>query len=212
MLATANGKGNGTMTNHTTLAQKTSYPLNSNSPMLSGEAVSTTQGDAWNRVQVGDTSLRLGQYVSMVIDAGGNLHIACNGAKGGNKLYYIYGAKTSYGSYTFTTTLVDSEGAGTWTDIQLEAPTASGAAAKPVISYYDPSNDSSENAVKVAYLDGGEWDTMTAPLASNAVSDRITLAVDVTDGVSVATATTNNSKLAIGYVSSRFDCVYLRKE
>lgn len=212
MLATASGNGNGTMAGHTTNVQKKSFPLNSNSPVLSGEAVSTTQGNAWNRVQVGDSSLRLGQYVSMVIDADGNLHIACNGAKGGNKLYYIYGEKSSYGSYSFTTTLVDAEGAGTWTDIQLEDTTASGTAAKPVISYYDPSNDSSENAVKVAYLDGGDWDTMTVPLASNAVSDRITLAVDVTDGASVASATTNNSKLAIGYVSNRFECVYLRKE
>ena len=217
MLATASGNGNGTMTNHTTTAQKTSYPLNNNTPVLTGTAASTTEGDAWVRQEVkatdADSLLRLGQYVSMVTDAGGNLHIACNGAKGGNKLYYIYGAKGSYGNYTFTVTCVDAEGAGTWTDIQLEDPTKSGAAAKPVISYYDPSNDSSENAVKVAYLEGGVWDTMTAPLATNAVSDRITLALDVTDGANyTANGTTNNSKLAVGYVSSRFECVYLRKE
>ena len=217
MLATANGNGNGTMTNHTTTALKTSYPLNSNTPVLTGTATSKTEGDAWTRQEVKNTAadslLRLGQYVSMVTDAGGNLHIACNGAKGGNKLYYIYGAKQSYGTYNFTITVVDAEGAGTWTDIQLEAPTQTGANAKPVISYYDPSNDSSENAVKVAYLENdGVWDTMTAPLSSSAVSDRITLALDITDGASVATATANNSKLAVGYVSSRFDCVYLRKE
>lgn len=217
MLATASGNGNGTMTNHTTAAQKTSYPLNSNSPVLTGDSASTTEGDAWSRQEVkgsaADSLLRLGQYVSMVTDAGGNLHIACNGAKGGNKLYYIYGAKGTYGNYTFTVTCVDAEGAGTWTDIQLEDSTKSGAAAKPVISYYDPSNDSSENAVKVAYLDNGEWDTMTAPLASSAVSDRITLALDVTDGANyTADGTTNNSKLSVGYVSGRFDCIYLRKE
>ena len=212
-IATSAGKAN-TASENVNL-----YPLNTNTPVLSGIQTSATngQGDAWNRTEVkktnADSQLRLGQYVSMVTDAGGNLHIACNGAKGGNKLYYIYGAKQSYGTYDFTLTCVDSEGAGTWTDIQLEAPTASGAAAKPVISYYDPSNDSSENAVKVAYLDGGEWDTMTAPLSSTAISNRITLALDVTDGVTYTDAgTSNNSKLAVGYVSSRFDCVYLRKE
>lgn len=217
MLATGSGDG-ASFTGHTTTASITSYPVNSNSPVLTGTATSTTQGNAWNRQEVkktdADSLLRLGQYVSMVTDAGGNLHIACNGAKGGNKLYYIYGERTAYGSYTFDAPVcVDAEGAGTWTDIQLEAPTQTGASAKPVISYYDPSNDSSENAVKVAYLDDGVWDTMTAPLASSAVSNRITLALDITDGATyTADGTTNNSKLAVGYVSSRFDCVYLRKE
>lgn len=200
---------------------RSQHPENSNNNVLANGTTQTVptggttpgEGNAWNQIPVPNSAgYRLGQYVSMAIDGEMNLHIAAYGTAKGNKLYYIYGAKNSYGDYTFTTTIVDEENAGTWTDIQLEAPGESGAAAKPVISYYDPSNDSSENAVKVAYLDGGVWDTMTAPLASSAVSNRITLALDVTDGDSVATATSNNSKLAIGYVSSRFDCVYLRKE
>ena len=200
---------------------RSQHPENSNNNVLGNGTTITEptggtnpgEGNAWNHTVVtGSAALRLGQYVSMAIDGGMNLHIAAYGTAGGNKLYYIYGEKNSYGDYDFTITCVDAEGAGTWTDIQLENPTGSGAAAKPVISYYDPSNDSSENAVKVAYLDNGEWDAMTAPLASSAVSNRVTLAVNVTDGDSLATTTTNNSKLAIGYVSSRFDVVYLRKE
>ena len=151
MLATGSGDG-AIFSGHNTATSITSYPVNSNSPVLTVTKTSTEQGNAWNRQEVkktdADSLLRLGQYVSMVTDAGGNLHIACNGAKGGNKLYYIYGERTDYGSYTFDAPVcVDAEGAGTWTDIQLENPAGSGAAAKPVISYYDPSNDSSENAV-----------------------------------------------------------------
>ena len=200
---------------------RSQHPENSNNNVL-GNATTISaptgenagEGNAWKRTAVtGSANYRLGQYVSMAIDGGMNLHISAYGTAKGNKLYYIYGAKQSYGNYNFTITCVDPEGAGTWTDIQLENPAGSGAAAKPVISYYDPSNDSSENAAKVAYLDNGVWDTMTAPLASSAVSNRITLALDITDGDSITKdTTTNNSKLAIGYVSSRFDCVYLRKE
>lgn len=204
-----------------TAKTRSQHPENSNNNVLrNGTTISAPtggtnpgEGNAWNRTKVTDSDkYRLGQYVSMVVDAGNNLHIAAYGTAGGNKLYYIYGARSAYGTYTFTTTCVDAEGAGTWTDIQLEDPTKSGAAAKPVISYYDPSNDSSENAIKVAYLENGVWDTMTAPLKSSAVSNRVTLALDVTDGDSLASATANNSKLAVGYVSSRFDCIYLRKE
>ncbi len=205
-----------------TAVTRSQHPENTNNNVLGNGTTITAptggttpgEGNAWKHTVVtGSAAKRLGQYVSMAIDGGGNLHIAAYGTAGGNKLYYIYGAKTSYGNYDFTITTVDAEGAGTWTDIQLENPTGTGAAAKPVISYYDPSNDSSENAVKVAYLDDGVWDTMTAPLASSAVSNRITLALDVTDGDSITNATTtNNSKLAVGYVSSRYECVYLRKE
>lgn len=213
MIATGNGNGNKNIDNHKTEALARSYPLNSNSPVYTAAGQTKGEGDAWNRqVVTGSANLRLGQYVSMVVDGGNNLHIAAYGTAGGNKLYYIYGARSAYGTYTFTTTCVDAEGAGTWTDIQLENPTGSGAAAKPVISYYDPSNDSSENAIKVAYLENGVWDTMTAPIKSSAVSNRVTLALDVTDGASLASATANNSKLAVGYVTSRFDCIYLRKE
>ena len=54
---------------------------------------------------------------------------------------------------------------------------------------------------------------MTVPCNLPASANRITLAMDVTDGATyTANGTTNNSTLAIGYVSSRFDCVYLRKE
>ncbi len=206
-LATSNGSGSG-VTGANTAAARLSYPINNNSPVLTGDATSATQGNAWTRIKVGgdeNDKLRLGQYVSMVVDSSNNLHIACYGTGGGNKLYYIKGTKTSYGNYTFTTTCVDPNGAGTWTDIKLEGN-------NPVISYYDPSNDSSESAIKVAYFDGTQWDHMAAPLSSSAISDRVTLALDITDGTSLATATANNSKLAVGYVSSRFDCVYLRKE
>ncbi len=79
-------------------------------------------------------NLAFGEYVSLALDAGNNLHIACKEATNGS-LYYIYGARSSYGTYTFTAVCVDANG-----------------------------------------------------------------------------SPGNNSKLAIGYVSSRFDCVYLRKE
>lgn len=195
------------------------YPVNTNTPVLTGAATSTTQGNAWTRVQVTNNAelkdLRLGEYVSLALDGGNNIHIACKDAKN-NALYYIYGARSSYGSYTFTGVCVDNNGSpGNWTDIKLTNPSESGTAAGPVISYYDPTNDNTEDALKVAYLESdGEWDTMTVPCNSAATANRITLALDVTDGASIATqaTTTNNSKLAIGYVSSRFDCVYLRKE
>ena len=196
------------------------YPVNTNSPVLTGTATSATQGNAWTRqVVTGSANLRLGEYVSLALDGGNNIHIACKGAKE-SCLYYVYGARTAYGTYTWTTVCVDNNGSpGTWTDIKLTNPSASGAAAGPVISYYDPTNDATEDALKVAYLESTasnaaeNWDAMTVP-CNNAVSaSRITLALDVTDGVTyTANGTTNNSKLAIGYVSSRFDCVYLRKE
>ena len=190
------------------------YPVNTNTPVVTGTATSATEGNAWNRQIAGDVNLRLGEYVSLALDGGNNIHIACKGAKEG-ALYYIYGARTAYGSYTWTTVCIDNNGnPGTWTDIKLTTPTESGAAAGPVISYYDPTNDDTEDALKVAYLESdGEWDNMTVPCNSAATANRITLALDVTDGVTYsATGTTNNSTLAIGYVSSRFDCVYLRKE
>ena len=193
------------------------YPVNTNTPVVTGTATSPTngEGNAWNRQTAGTVNLRLGEYVSLVLDGGNNIHIACKGAREG-ALYYIYGARTAYGSYTWTTTCVDNNGnPGTWTDIKLTNPSASGAAAGPVISYYDPTNDDTEDALKVAYLESdGEWDNLTVPCNSAATANRITLALDVTDGVSIADQAnnTNNSTLAVGYVSSRFDCVYLRKE
>lgn len=196
------------------------YPVNSNTPILSGTATSATEGDAWTRQVVdGSATPRLGEYVSLALDGGNNIHIACKGAKDGS-LYYVYGARTAYGSYTWTTVCVDNNGSpGNWTDIKLTNPSGSGAAAGPVISYYDPTNDATEDAVKVAYLEStasnaaANWDTMTVPCNTSATANRITLALDVTDGANyTADGTSNNSKLAIGYVSSRFDCVYLRKE
>ena len=197
------------------------YPVNTNSPVLTGTATSATQGNAWTRqIVTGSTALRLGEYVSLALDGGNNIHIACKSAKEG-ALYYVYGARTAYGSYTWTTVCVDKNGSpGNWTDIKLTNPGSSGAAAGPVISYYDPTNDASEDALKVAYLESttsnaaANWDNMTVPCNTAAIANRITLALDVTDGASIASqaTTTNNSKLAIGYVSSRFDCVYLRKE
>ena len=213
----------------------TTNPVNTNTPVLEEPAegqpypTSTTEGNAWTRIAVTNDNelkeLRLGEYVSLVLDGGNNIHIACKDSKN-SALYYIYGARSSYGSYTFTGVCVDNNGSpGTWTDIKLTTPTASGAAAGPVISYYDPTNDSTEDAIKVAYyeapagtvtnphLQSSNWDTMTVPCNTPATANRITLAMDVTDGATYTdNGTTNNSKLAIGYVSSRFDCVYLRKE
>ncbi len=202
------------------------YPVNTNSPVLTGTATSATQGNAWTRqVVTGSAAPRLGEYVSLALDGGNNIHIACKGAKD-SCLYYVYGARDTYGSYSWTTVCVDNNGSpGTWTDIKLTNPSASGAAAGPVISYYDPTNDATEDAIKVAYYEApagtvtnphlvsSNWDTMTVPCNAPATANRITLALDVTDGVTYTTnGTTNNSKLAVGYVSSRFDCVYLRKE
>ena len=202
------------------------YPVNSNTPVVTGTNTSTTEGDAWTRqVVTGSAAARLGEYVSLALDGGNNIHIACKGAKD-SCLYYVYGARDTYGSYSWTTVCVDNNGSpGTWTDIKLTNPSASGAAAGPVISYYDPTNDATEDAIKVAYYEApagtvtnphlvsSNWDTMTVPCNAPATANRITLALDVTDGVTYTTnGTTNNSKLAVGYVSSRFDCVYLRKE
>ena len=197
------------------------YPVNTNSPVLTGTATSATQGNAWDRQAVtGSATLRLGEYVSLALDGGNNIHIACKGAKDG-ALYYVYGEKRSYGTYIWAKPIcVDNNGSpGTWTDIKLTNPGSYGAEAGPVISYYDPTNDDTEDALKVAYLESdssfvaANWDTMTVPCNSAATANRITLALDVTDGVTyTAAGTSNNSKLAVGYVSSRFDCVYLRKE
>ena len=201
----------------------TTYPINKTgdlAPVITSTKTPTSQGSAWKRQEVtGSAALRLGEYVSLALDGGNNIHIACKGAKDG-ALYYVYGARSAYGSYTWTTVCVDNNGSpGNWTDIKLTNPSASGAAAGPVISYYDPTNDATEDALKVAYLESTtsnaaeNWDTMTVPCNSAATSNRITLALDVTDGVTYTdNGTTNNSKLAIGYVSSRFDCVYLRQE
>ena len=201
------------------------YPVNTNNPILANgsttAAAANGEGNAWTRQNVtGSATPRLGEYVSLALDGGNNIHIACKGAKDGS-LYYVYGARSAYGSYSWTTVCVDNDGSpGNWTDIKLTDPSASGAAAGPVISYYDPTNDATEDAVKVAYLEStssnaaSNWDTMTVPCNTAATSNRITLALDVTDGTSIASQATgsNNSKCAIGYVSSRFDCVYLRKE
>ena len=198
------------------------YPVNTNSPVVTGTATSPTngEGDGWNRqVVTGSAALRLGEYVSLALDGGNNIHMACKGAKE-SCLYYVYGARTAYGTYNWTTVCVDNNGSpGTWTDIKLTDPSASGAAAGPVISYYDPTNDATEDAIKVAILESTtsnaaeNWDNMTVPCNTPATANRITLALDVTDGKTYsATGTSNNSDIAIGYVSSRFDCVYLRKE
>ena len=206
-------------------SESATYPVNTNTPVYTTDNTPTAEGNAWNRTEISDTDgvlsdLAFGEYVSLAIDGGNNLHIACKEATDGT-LYYIYGARSAYGSYTFTAVCVDSNGSpGDWTDIKLTTPTASGAAAGPVISYYDATKAKSVNAVKVAVLESttsnaaANWDTMTVPLKSAAVSNRITLALDVTDGETIGkqATTSNNSTLAIGYVSSRFDCVYLRKE
>ncbi|MBO4532194.1 MAG: hypothetical protein J5726_00650 [Treponema sp.] len=216
-------------TNH---SADTTYPINkdgTSAPVITSTSTPTAQGSAWKRQEVSNSAnLKLGEYVSIALDGDNNIHIACKCAKDG-ALYYVYGEKgTTYGDdYTWTTVCIDNNGSpGTWTDIKLTDPSASGAAAGPVISYYDPTNDSTEDAIKVAYFEApagtsenphlvpANWDTMTVPCNSVVETNRITLALDVTDGESIAgqATTSNNSKLAIGYVSNRFDCVYLRKE
>ena len=204
----------------------------STSPSTSG-AVVTTEGTTptsvtrgWYYTDVTSSSsnlipsgVQLGNYVSMAIDAGGNLHIATQDAENGD-LYYIYLTYSSSADSGYTVAAcckVDSANSvGKWNDIKLEASSGSGSLyglkCSPVISYLDATNIENKKAVKTAFVasstsaTAGVWEHMTAPATYAANDEKTSLVLSALDSGSTS------CKLGIGYQSASFATAFLRGE
>ena len=100
-----------------------------------------------------NTSVKLpdyvGQYVSMVIDSNGGIHIAAFDANDSD-LKYIY--LTSYDAASYTQMTVDAAGSvGNWTSIKIDTNSSHPYYNKPVIAYYNATETGGRDAIKLAY-------------------------------------------------------------
>ncbi|WP_407425168.1 hypothetical protein [Treponema sp.] len=183
-----------------------------------------TRGWYYTDVTASNSSLipsgvQLGNYVSMAIDATGNLHIATQDAEDGD-LYYIYLTYSSAADSGYTVAAcckVDSANSvGKWTDIKLESSSGSGSVyglkCAPVISYLDATNIENKKAVKTAFVSSstsatsGIWEHMTSPATYAANDEKSSLVLSALDSGSVS------CKLGIGYQSASFATAFLRGE
>ena len=165
------------------------------------------------------SGVQLGNYVSMAIDAGGNLHIATQDAEDGD-LYYIYLTYSSSADSGYTVAAcykVDSANSvGKWTDIKLESSSGTdsvyGLKCSPVISYLDATNIENKKAIKTAFVASstnatdGVWEHMTAPATYAANDEKSSLVLSALDSGNTS------CKLGIGYQSASFATAFLRGE
>src|SRR5574344_1337711 len=184
-----------------------------------GTTPSATRGWYYTTIDKTASDITLGGYVSMAIDAGGNLHIATQDTTNGD-LYYLYltySGNADNGYTLVSCTKVDSENSvGKWTDIKLTSSSGTssvyGLECYPVISYLDATNVNSKKAVKVAFVNSatsataGVWDHMTAPLTYSGYDEKTSLVLSAYDGTSV------KSRLGIGYKSASFATAFMRSE
>jgi hypothetical protein len=150
--------------------------------------------------QVGDPNRSfVGKYVSMKIDANGNIHAACSRTSSGS-LIYLYAPDADGSDYVFDYSVeVDSEGAvGTWADISLNGTT-------PYISYLNNSMIGTFDGLKMAYYDNGlgDWEYEIVPVITGINDKRTNL--EYKKGAV-------GWQIAIGYAGSSFDIVYLKPE
>ena len=140
-----------------------------------------------------------GKYVTMKIDANGNLHAACSRTSSGS-LIYLYAPDADGANYVFQNSVeVDYEGAvGTWPDITLNGTT-------PYLSYLNNSMIGTFEGLKMAYYDGGlgGWEYEILPLSTGITDNRTN--IEYRKGAVAWT-------VAMGYASNNFDLVYLRPE
>ena len=167
---------------------------------------STEAGDGWfrNVLSRPDGCADFGRYVSMEMDASGNLYIAAQDVKRG-RLYYGKILSTAYGSddeeITVNWTLVDAtDSVGRWTDIKLDANE------NPVITYMNSAKLNTTAAVKIAYFDGDTWECITDPAKYEATDQKLSLVLNTVDNDS------KNAALAVGINAEMFALDFLRGE
>jgi hypothetical protein len=140
-----------------------------------------------------------GKYVTMKIDANGNVHAACSRTSSGS-LIYLYAPDADGANYVFQNSVeVDYEGAvGTWPDISLNGTT-------PYLSYLNNSMIGTFEGLKMANYDGGlgGWEYEILPLNTGITDNRTN--IEYRKGAVAWT-------VALGYASNNFDLVYLRPE
>ena len=142
-----------------------------------------------------------GRYLSCVMDATGNIHVAAQDVTN-NRLYYL---KLAAGTYSVEEKqIVDSvSSVGRWTDIELSSD------GTPLISYLDTAKLDTINAVKVAYQDGNSWESMTDPAKYEGGDQRTSIVGAAKEGTG---ATDVISKIAVGFNSIVYAVDFLRGE
>lgn len=142
-----------------------------------------------------------GRYLSCVMDATGNIHVAAQDVTH-NRLYYLKLASSTYS--IVEKQIVDSvSSVGRWTDIEL---TTDGT---PVISYLDTAKLDTFEAVKVAYKEGNSWEAMTDPAKYEGCDQRTSIVGDVKEGT---LGTDKISDIAVGFNSIVYAVDFLRGE
>jgi hypothetical protein len=160
----------------------------------------------WTKNIVPGTA-NIGEYVSMKMDASGNLHIAAFKNSTGD-LYYIYAANINgTGTYTFSTPVaVDVDGAvGSYIDLDLDSATGT-----PIISYATGDIGTYEG-LKYAYVASGngraaaDWEYMVVPVDAVVNAQRTNIAYTTDTAAWEGT-------VAIGYGSNYFEIVYVKRQ
>ena len=167
---------------------------------------STAAGDGWfrNVLSRPDGCADFGRYVSMEIDASGNIYIASQDVKRG-RLYYGKIMSADYGTtddeIEVDWTLVDAtDSVGRWTDIKLDSSN------NPVITYMNSAKLNTTDAVKVAYLDGTSWECMTDPAKYESTDQKLSLVLETKDN------SNKDAKVAIGMNAEMLALDFLRDE
>lgn len=165
-------------------------------------------------------STNFGQYLSMEIDAENNLHIVAQDVTHNGALYYGYVPYSDYsnkssGTLNVAWKVIDATSNSTQTELKLENPSDSGAAAKPIVTYRDNSKADLTRAIKVAYVTNAadvtdpndyEWDSLYDPAFYQVGEYKINLSANVYDSKDKI------NKCSIGYSSTEFAVDFLRDE
>ncbi|MCQ2585286.1 MAG: Ig-like domain-containing protein [Treponema sp.] len=170
--------------------------------------------DGWSRVELKAPagSINFGTYVSMEMDGEKGFHITAQDADNGN-LYYAYLDSFDNAS-NIKWHLVDATSTvGAWTDIKLQNSGNSGFAARPVISYEDTAKLNTTAAIKIAFIEASDsntitWECMTDPAKYAGKDQKTSIVVNPVE----LDSTTAKARYAVGFNSSVFAVDFLRDE
>ncbi|MBN1648626.1 MAG: hypothetical protein JW874_11395 [Spirochaetales bacterium] len=158
-----------------------------------------TSGE-WTITTINSGVTYYGEYVSVAVDATGNIHIATYRNATGDLLYLT---AASVAAASFSVTTVDDDGAvGVWPEISIVG-------GNPYISYINSSQASTFYGLKYAYLNGSDWEVGTVPVEVSVASIRTGI-VPKPSGATLGAA--EDYTVAVGYSAGYYYFARLRPE
>ena len=152
-----------------------------------------------------------GRYLNAEMDAKGNIHLVSSDNDTG-RLYYMYLEKSGKTYVTNEEVLIDATASvGNWTDIYLSNDNADNSNwydYKPCVSYLNKGKLNTRAAVKVAYIEGSVFETITDASEFEAQDAKTTVLGNVKEFV----GDTKTTPIAVGFNSNEFAVDFLRGE